>query len=48
MYKQEVMIVQTVIKQGSIIKIRDFLHCLYWFAVTNYETAKCHMVNKQI
>lgn len=48
LYKQEVMIVRTVTKQGSIIKIRDFLHCLYWFAVTNYETAKCQMVNKQI
>jgi len=45
---QEAMILQTVIKQGSIIKIRDLLHCLYWFTVTNYETAKCQMVNKQI
>lgn len=42
------MIVQTVIKQGNLIKIRDFFHCLYWFAVTNYEIAKCQMVNKQI
>lgn len=48
LYKQAVTILQIVIKQGSIIKIRDLLHCLYWFAVTNYETAKCQMVNKQI
>lgn len=48
LYKQEVMIVQTLIKQGSILKIRDFLHCLYWSAVTNYETAKCQMANEQV